>query len=65
MPRFLLPLLLIALLTGCSQEPAIEQLLARVDALEQAVEDKQVNTAVDMLSEDFTLPRPWQYGQST
>lgn len=47
-------LLLVALLPGCSQEPAIEQLLARVDALEQAVEDKQVNTAMDMLSEDFT-----------
>ena len=52
--QFPATLLLLAVVLGCSQEPAIEQLLARVDALEQAVEGKQVNTAMDMLSEDFT-----------
>lgn len=54
MPRLLLPLLMLLLLNACSQEPAMEKLLARVDALEQAVEGRKVDTAMDMLSEDFS-----------
>lgn len=53
------PLLLIALLAGCSQEPALENLLARVDALEQAVEARQVAAAMAMLSEDFSTSQGW------
>lgn len=47
-------LTLALLLAGCSREPAVEQLLERADALETAIEDKQNNTAMAMLSEDFT-----------
>lgn len=57
--NLLRPLLLIALLSACSQTPELESLLARVDALEQAVEERQVNTAMAMLSEDFTTSKGW------
>lgn len=51
--RLLLSILLLSL-PGCSQEPAIEHLLQRVDALEQAIEARQVDTAMTMLSADFS-----------
>lgn len=57
MPRLLLPLLMLLLITACSKEPAIEQLLARVDALEEAVEGRQVDTAMEMLTEDFSTAK--------
>ncbi len=47
-------LIVLHLLAGCSQEPAVEQLLQRVEALEQAVEERKVDTAMDMLSDDFS-----------
>lgn len=52
-PPAILLLIVPVLLAGCSHEPAVERLLERVEALEQAVEEKQTDTAVDMLSEDF------------
>lgn len=44
----------VVLLGGCHKPPAIEQLLQRVDALEQAVENKKIDTAIAMLTDDFT-----------
>lgn len=51
--RLLLSILLLSL-AGCTQEPAIENLLQRVDALEHAIEERQVDAAMTMLSDDFT-----------
>jgi len=49
-------LFLIVLLLGissCHKTPALEQLQQRVDALEQAIETKQNDDAIDILSKDF------------
>jgi len=53
----LILILLVTLLSGCSQKPEVEQLLARVEALEAAIENHQNDTAMAMLSEDFTTAK--------
>lgn len=49
----LLSIILSLLLAACSQEPALEPLLERVAALQQAIENRQTDTAIDILSDDF------------
>jgi len=49
----LLLLSLSLLLAACSREPALEPLLERVEALQHAIENRQTDTAIDMLSDDF------------
>ena len=49
-------LFLIVLLLGtssCHKSPALDQLLQRVDALEQAIETRHNDDAIDILSDDF------------
>lgn len=45
------------LLTACSQSASETRLLERVDALEQAIQNKQNDTAIDILSEQFRTGR--------
>ena len=47
-------LLVLVALAGCSREPATEQLLERVAALEAAIENHQNETAMAMLDSGFS-----------
>jgi hypothetical protein len=52
--RLAVGLLLLMALAGCARAPAEQRLLEAMEALQSAIEAREVSSAVDYLAEDFT-----------